>query len=334
VHEDVLALRAGAGIIAGLIAATAFVLFGRVDLAPTIGIEVRLGHLGGLAEGAPVQSAGRIIGHVDAISLDRASSDALVRVRIERDYAARAVVNGTYFVNAKGVLGERYLEVGPPDGGAPRDRPVRDGDQVRGVDPPQLDRLAAVGLSNITAMRALARELLPEARALARALDATARTLAAAEPYPGAWQRSWRAQRALYAELGAWRATAAAAPLELAELARLARRSAAVLDAAGLAVDGLRQRVERLDTELERVRTRLPPARLARFERALDQLRTLLNRTEAVRHDAVGMIAWVDSGRGSLGGFLTDRELRDIGKTLGKILKRRGWEVLGRPPGR
>ena len=125
---------------------------------------------------------------------------AVLHLRIEERYADRCPVNGDWFENSKGIFGERYLEIGPPPDGAAWERAVADGDSIRGIDPPRLDRLAAMSVRNLTTWKMLTADLAPEWRALTAALDETDRILADIQPGPGQLLSSYSSGSALVEE--------------------------------------------------------------------------------------------------------------------------------------
>ncbi len=142
-------IRVGALILVAVALIALFtVLMAGITFQPTYTVYVSFQNPGGLTTGAPVRISGVKVGRVSEIeflgALDRkpppGQSDALIRVtaKIETRYANSIHDNARWFVTVQGVLGEMFLAVEP---GSP-DRPVlRDGAQVHGVSPPQLDLL-------------------------------------------------------------------------------------------------------------------------------------------------------------------------------------------------
>ena len=341
--EEKLATRVGAGMLLAFAAGAAFLLTVEdCSLRSRVSVTVFFSHVGGLKEGADVQVGGRTIGEIVSIELAPdgkyspqtplgGDGGVVIHARIERRYASMTSVNGEWFVNSKGIFGERYLEIGPPAGGAAPGRAVEDGDEIRGVDPARLDRLAAISVQNISTMRALMRELAPEIAALGLALDEITATLEAVQPTPGAFARSYAAQLGLVDEVRTsmtfWDGTGTT----VEEVGTLVARSSTVLAMARGEVAALRVRLDALVAEVDRVRTRLDPTRLARFDAAIAESRALLARTEAVLATSQQLLRIVELGQGTIGGFANDHELRDFAKAMSKIIKRQGWELLGHP---
>lgn len=140
-------VRVGALILVavGLVGVFAVLMAG-ITFQPTYTVYVSFQNPGGLATGAPVRISGVKVGRVsdiafvDELDQRRKHSDALIRVtaKIERRYANAIHEDARWFVTAQGVLGEMFLAIEPGTGERP---PLRDGAQVHGVSPPQLDLL-------------------------------------------------------------------------------------------------------------------------------------------------------------------------------------------------
>ncbi len=330
-NEDRLYTRVGAGMMAVIALAIVGVsVLGDVSWHKKVRVKVRFSHVGGLKEGADVQVAGRAIGVIDSIEFANAGG-IVAHAVIEARYAHMAPINGEWFINAKGIVGERYLEVGPPADRGAWERPVQTGDEVRGIDPPELDRLAAISLSNITTMRALARDILPEARRLGRELDQLAKLLDEIQPEPGAFSRAYDAQVALVDEARASSEFWSNAGASLDDARATGRRGSALLDSAAAEVAAIRVRVDLLREEIERIRGAFGSGRFDKFQRAFDDAEVVLAKAEAAMKVASDMARMIELGQGTIGGFAQDHEIRDAAKQMQRTIKRTGWEVLGHP---
>ena len=329
--EDRLYTRVGAGVIALLLLAVAAVsALGDVSLHEKVRVKVFFSHVGGLKEGADVQVAGRVIGEIKAIEFAN-TGGIVAHAVIEQRYAHMAPINGDWFVNSKGIIGERYLEVGPPADGGEWARTVQDGDELQGITPPELDRLAAISLSNITTMRVLAREILPEARQLARELDNMAKILDDLQPKPGAFKRSYDAQVLLVDEAKKsgeyWGNTGVA----MDNVRATQRKASALLARAGDEIGRVRARMDILEREIQRVRGAVDPARLEQFQVAIDESRRAMKKAEEGMRVAAELTQMIELGQGTIGGFAQDHEIRDAAKQMQRTIKRTGWEILGHP---
>lgn len=130
------------GLLAGLI-----LVMGGINFEPTFRVVVGFDNPGGLQSGAPVKIAGVKVGKVEEITFntdppEERAVDTLVYVHlsVEEKYHDTLRDNAVFYITTQGVLGEQFLAIDPGS----NDRPViADGDVVRGLDPPRLDRLIA-----------------------------------------------------------------------------------------------------------------------------------------------------------------------------------------------
>jgi phospholipid/cholesterol/gamma-HCH transport system substrate-binding protein len=326
--DDKFAVRVGALMLLAIAtAATLVLVFDHVQTGHKIKAHVEFSHLGGLREGADVQVAGQIIGEVGRIELVR--SGVIAHVRIDTSRAYMAPVNGDWFVSYKGIVGERYIEVGPALDGSPPARPVQDGDVIRGFEPPQIDRLANASLQSVLTMRWAAEEFGPAARELAGALDETFTTLDKLEPYDGAYWNGLRAGVALYDEAGKttefWRQS----DTTLASVAAIPGRAAALLAYSRHRLDGLQSRFDQLRSEVDRLAPMMSGEQLSKFERVVDQSRALMAQVRSGLAVSLEMLAMIEAGQGTLGALLQDVELRDSLKEALKLNKRQFWRLIG-----
>jgi phospholipid/cholesterol/gamma-HCH transport system substrate-binding protein len=142
-------VRVGALILVAVALLAAFVvLMGGVTFQPTTTVYVSFRNPGGLAAGAPVRISGVKIGRVTELEFlggqSDPSRDALIRAvtKIETRYVNAIHEDARFYVTVQGVLGELFLAVDPGS----HDRPViKEGAEVRGVSPPQLDLLLSEG---------------------------------------------------------------------------------------------------------------------------------------------------------------------------------------------
>ncbi len=75
-------------------------------------LKARFDNVGSLKERAPVTIAGVRIGRVESISFDKGTYEALVTLRVERDYDN--LPNDTFAnVFTSGLLGEQYIALDP-----------------------------------------------------------------------------------------------------------------------------------------------------------------------------------------------------------------------------
>lgn len=344
VHDERLTLRVGVVALLALLAVIVLLVgMQRFSLRETFVATVYFEHVGPLREGAEVQVAGRIIGKVESISLvparratapghPLAGRDGVAaRIRLQQRFAHMAPLNGTYFISAKGVLGERFVEIGAPYENAARERPLRAGDEVRGVDAPHLDRTLWRSYLSLRVTQGFVSEIAPQVQALMRAVDELGVTLDQLDAAPRT--------RALGASLGELRAQARAAlaPFENREITwsdlvatvdqtrqTLARTQALVAE--------IRARADEATGTLARIQRQIPADLGERVSATLATLERAVARTQSTLATASELMAMLERGQGTVGALLRDPELFDEAKSLGKLLKNHPWRVVAPPP--
>jgi len=150
-NERSIEVRVGALILVAIALLGAFVvLMGGLTFQPTLTVGIWFQNPGGLSAGAPVRISGVKVGRVTELEFlagkqaRPAGSDALIRAvaKIETRYAGVIHDDARFYVTMQGVIGEMFLAVDPGS----HDRPLlRDGAEVKGVSPPQLDLLLSEG---------------------------------------------------------------------------------------------------------------------------------------------------------------------------------------------
>ena len=95
-----------------------------LDRTPGYRLEARFDNIGGLKLRAPVKAAGVVVGRVEAVRLDEKTYEAVVTLRIDRQYDFTKDTIAA--INTSGLLGEVY--VGLDAGGDPT--MLRDGDRI------------------------------------------------------------------------------------------------------------------------------------------------------------------------------------------------------------
>lgn len=315
----------------------------RCSLRPSFVATVYFEHVGPLREGAEVQVAGRVIGKVMSISLVPARRAATpdhplagrdgvaVRVRLQQRFAHMAPLNGTYFISAKGVMGERFLEIGAPLPDGPRERALRAGDEVRGVDAPHLDRTLWRSYLSMMITQGFLSEIAPQVKTLMRVVDELTATL----DQIGAGPRA----RALATSLGELRdqARATLAPWQTEELTwsdliAATREAQRTLVRAQILVAEIRERATDATDTLARIDQQIPADLVDRVGTTLKTLERAIERTRNTMATVEELVAMIDRGQGTVGALLKDAELFDDAKSMGKMLKNNPWRVIAPPP--
>ena len=351
--------RIGAIALGVILGAIAFVVFlaDRIELTDQVRFRVYFRHTGPLAEGADVIVAGERVGEVESIALvPRGAPGPLggepgvvARVRVEADDAWMVDRRGEFFVSSRGPLAERYLEAGPqpcerrartrprdctPASVVPRE-PIRGGAEVRGIDPPSMDRVLQRTWENLQTTRAFVDSVRPEFDALIARIDELRATLKEVEPAPGEWGRLAREAggmidglRTLYDEMlgggpGVDRIRATIG--EGRAVMALARTRLAELDA----------RWQPLVVALDRMMARLEQkggAAGKRLAAAIERAQAAFAKLEPLRAKIQDIAGKIERGEGSIGKLSRDPEFPEDAKELGRILKRQPWKIIGHPP--
>lgn len=343
VHDERLTLRVGTTTLALVAALVAGMLaLGRCELRPRFTATVYFAHTGPLREGAEVQVASQVIGKVTDISLLPAyritdpahplygTGGVAVQLRIEKRRAHMAPVNGEYFLGAKGLIGEAFVEIARPPDGAPPGRPLQQGDAVRGVDAPQLDRALWRSYASLKQSQALLAELAPEAARLGQSMAALGTTLDGLDAaVPGEGMAPWRA---LVAEAQGVAETWSGGELRWQDVSAVAAQARRTVDRARALLAEMEQRVQVLSAALDSVRGRVPDGLGDRLAAALAQAEASLDRVGGIVANVEALMAGIEHGQGTIGALLGDPEFSDDAKQLGKLIKRQPWRVIAPPP--
>lgn len=342
VRDQRLSTRVGALTLLFVGAFSAFIVASDgCDFTTRFPVTVYFGHLGGLAEGDSVQVAGREIGHITAISSMPVGADGpshpllpeggvAVHLVIDEGRRYMTAKNSEPFIANKGLFGQKYIELGPPPGRAIRDRQLRAGDELRGVDPPRMDRVLIRSYRNLSVARAFMDAIRPEWDDLTGALARLGLTLARFEVLPAA-VAAGESLRRMTGEARTLRATVLATGVARADIARVlddARATSARLE---VAMTDVRTRLQVLKTELARLRARIPDDALTRFQRAVTVADASLSKVQNLVANAREIVDIVRRGEGTVGAIWNDPEFPEYAKDLGKLIKRHPWELLGRP---
>lgn len=105
---------------------------------------------GGVEVGSPVRVSGVKVGKVERIEflpapqLLNGNDRVTIRlvVSVSRRAASAVREDSKFFVNMAGIIGERYIEISP---GSLAASELKDGSEVRGIDPPRIDQLLSQG---------------------------------------------------------------------------------------------------------------------------------------------------------------------------------------------
>ena len=145
-----LQLRVGLLILLALGLLGGFVfLLGDFSMSKGFDMKVTFSHSGDLATGAAVRASGIKVGKVKKLEFKpeapqdaKTGKRAVIELTLQIDEKARPLIrhDSTFYITARGVLGEKYVGV---IGGTEKEPPAKDGELYVGQDPPQTDLVVA-----------------------------------------------------------------------------------------------------------------------------------------------------------------------------------------------
>lgn len=339
-QDERLARRVGAVVLCALVAAIGFVVFvlDRLDWGDKVRVRVYLRETGGVVEGAPLVVGGREVGEVERIaSSPRGAPGPLggdegvvMTVAIDAEVARRLRRDADVFVASRGLLSTRYLELGP----VPEDGPLlADGDELRGRDPPSLDRVLNRTWANLLVVKRFAEAVSPEVDRLEQALAELDATLGQVAPsVVGVSSLDLEVDalvteaRRTYDGLGGRDG--------LARVGALIEQTHTTVACARHVITQLRARGDELGAAVEALRVRAGAGgseALAKVELAIERARAAIDRLEPLLARIDEVRVRIERGEGSLGRLMKDPEFPEDAKALGKIIKRNPWRVIARP---
>ncbi len=334
------ARRVGAVAMLVAAAAVAFVLFAldRIEWGSHMRIAVYFHHAGGLREGAPFVVGGKAVGKVEAIALSprgapgplNGDEGIVATVAIESATAREISSGGDVFVSSRGLLSDRYLELGSaPHPGTP----FREGEPVLGRDPPSMDRVLQRTWDNLTTAARFFAEVRPEFDALRTQVATLSATLGSLMPdVPGV--------ALLLVDVARLREEANATFASLGGRPGL-DRIGALVEHAQRAAHQMRGQLATLGARADALQAAIAVAR-GRLgsggDRIVDKISLAIELAKAAIAKVDPLLAQVDAlndrlarGEGSIGKLMHDPEFPEDAKELGKILKRHPWRVIARP---
>ena len=308
-------------------------LLGQLSLGGGHRITVDFAHSGGVPSGAPVKLAGVRVGRVKQLQLLPARRDAdgeplpvHMQIEIDGDVFKDVHADTLFVVATQGPLGEPYLDMSVGSAAAPL---IKDGAQIRGVDPARMDLLASrlyTFLDAATKIIADDPKAIHELFRKVAGLVGNANTVleenrpvvtsAIQELGEAAHELKLVSARAnvLLAKdgqatqiLGDVAVISRQLKKELPPIAEKAQK--AMTGAANLAESFSPQDVQKLRDAV------------ARYEKAGETLNDV-----ALRADRI--LAAVESGQGTLGGMAKDPQVYDDLKGLVSDLKRHPWKIF------
>ncbi|NCN26477.1 MCE family protein [bacterium] len=114
---------------------------GAVGFNPTKKIHVEYDFAGGLQQGSPVRLGGIKVGRVTDLQFSKAGNGhILATLKIDKSAFGQITEDSKFFINLAGLIGERYVEIVPGQGGK-----IESDVTLVGVNPPRIDQLFSQG---------------------------------------------------------------------------------------------------------------------------------------------------------------------------------------------
>jgi hypothetical protein len=182
----------------------------------------------------------------------------------------------------------------------------------------------------MTVIVALLREHRPTVDELLRNGDQLLTTLSGLPADPGQLGRI-RDAAARLAEDGAALFTTIGDTKAIPRVRAIARDLGDTADRAGPELSSLAARVELAAARIESLTDLFPPERRAVLARALDTFGHAIDTATAIIKDVREVVARVERGEGTIGGFLQDNELWDDLHATGKTIVQTPWSTIIKP---
>lgn len=339
-QDERLTRRVGAIALLLVAASILFVVFllDRIEIGTQVRVRVYMRATGGLRVGAPLIVGGRAIGKIERIAQSPhgapgplgGDEGVVLTVTIDEDDAERIQRGGDVFVASRGVLSERYLEMGPASEPGP---PLNNGDEFLGKEPPSMDRVMQRTWDNLTTMRRFLEDVQPEMDALRVQLAALGDNVAQVSPVIAGVPSLALEIEGLMSEARAAYAAIGGEP-GLDRIDAVITRARATLVHARRMIDQLDAQLETLVAATGALRARAGDrgtAAIAAVELAIDRMRAAIDKIDPLLAKVEEIQSRLARGEGSVGRLMKDPEFPEDAKELGKILKRQPWKIMARP---
>jgi ABC-type transporter Mla subunit MlaD len=329
---------AGAALVVALTAAVLWVLMlSDRAVGPGVTVRVSMATTGALRAGDKVRLAGRDVGEVRGavrVHGGAGQSDRVeLTVFVERAWAHELRKNSELFVATPSVLGEAYLEIGPPAHHAAPAAPVADGDLVVGVDPPEIDKFLVRSEESLRRALALLRENRPPLDELLGAGDELLATLSGLPADRGQLRRITDQAAAAFVAGGAL-VSSLRDSNAVPRVRAAARELGAIADRAGPELSRLGERLDRALDRIDATMAIFDDDRRAQIAGAVAAARRAVATSEHIAADVRALVAMVERGEGTIGGIMADQELFDDLHETHRILKSQPWTFILKPTGK
>jgi len=319
-------------IVVGVIAV---LIIGDRPLRPSVHFSVEFDYVGQLSSGSKVKMANMQIGKVKHITFhDKVVNGKQVRrvrayIWIYKRHQHQVYRNSKAFIASASLIGERHLELAAPD--AAPGKAIQSGDVLQGKSASYLDRFLALSYQNLVVAQDLADAIKPHWKRMTTGLDTVEKELKLLRQHETRIRALvTRAETAVNDAKGSYRTLQAATDnfraLERLEYKwkRLAHRTR---KGVGPLVKDVERLIDMLDTLAVVMKKRVPPAMKLMRTRA-DRIAA---RFKQIEKWFQVIQKYVETGRGTIGAFMKERELWDDFKASGKVIRQKIWLNITRP---
>jgi phospholipid/cholesterol/gamma-HCH transport system substrate-binding protein len=342
--ETSIEVKVGALVLFSLGLLVAFVLvLGDFSFSDGFTFHVDFDNAGGLKPGADVAIAGINVGNVEKLEFqpnkgeaDGPAVEVRATLRISEDYADAVRESSEFFISQRGMLGEPYIEIETTSFDAPQ---VERGAVLRGVQPPRMDIIVAKGAKLLDTLY----EILQDPNIAAKDLIANTASLMGHLDEVVVDNR----QNIDGTIEGARMTTQEAAQLlkALNFAVEEGEQLRGMLSDARTTASNARSISAKVNNDIDPV---IADVRVAteNARRVSDSVGRLIGDNEQTINDSIAnvhattenlettskdasaMVGRIESGEGTIGQLLADREMYDDMKELLRTIKRRPWKII------
>lgn len=343
-QETSIEVKVGALVLFSLALLVGFVLvLGDFSMSDGFTFHVDFENAGGLKPGADVAIAGINVGNVKKLKFHPNKDDGgqpavevRATLRIDQEYADAVRQDSEFFITRRGVLGEPYIEIETHSYDKPQ---VAEGAVLRGVEPPRMDVIVAKATQLLDTLHDLlsdpdiaAKDLISNAASLMAHLDEV--IVHNREDIDGTISNT-RATTKEAAQLLSALNFAVEDGKKVRRLLADSQATAANARHISAKIDG------DIDPLMDDVKVTASNARqvsesvgriVGDNEQKLDEsIANVHSSTENLANlskNADTVVGRVESGEGTVGQLLADRQMYDDMKELLRMIKRRPWKIL------
>jgi phospholipid/cholesterol/gamma-HCH transport system substrate-binding protein len=336
--DKALQAKVGALVLFSIALLVGFVLIlGNFSFAESFKIHVDFDNAGGLKPGADVAIAGLDVGTVQNLDFIRGEQDSeagrgvAVRatLQIEKKFTDDIRKNSDFFITRRGVLGEPYIEIETPSMESP---PVEEGMVLHGAEPPRMDVIVSKAtdlLDNLTSLLedpdiALT-ELIGNTASVAKQIDALLETnRTKISKTVGHTEAATQEARALLQSLNRGIDDGRRLRDILNHAQAMTRNASSVSKKVNRDIEPLLANTKKTSEDLRKT-TEIASNLLQQNEPKVTET---ISNTQKMSGDARAVIHRLESGKGTVGRLLADREIYDNMKELMRVLKQRPWKII------